>query len=50
MNYYVYVIASFKYSQIKTYVGWTKDLKKRLKMHNMGKGAKSTKGHKLKII
>ena len=50
MNYYVYVIASFKYSQIKTYVGWTKDLKKRLKMHNMGKGAKSTKGRIWKVI
>jgi len=27
-----------------TYVGYTKDLKKRIKLHNSGKGAKFTRG------
>ena len=34
----------------KTYVGYTKDLKKRIFQHNNNKGAKSTKGYKWKII
>ena len=50
MSYFVYVIGSLKNSKPKTYVGWTKDLKERLKKHNSGKGAKSTKGRKWKII
>ena len=33
-----------------TYVGYTKDLKKRLTLHNTSKGAKFTKGKKWKII
>jgi len=33
-----------------TYVGWTNNLKKRLYKHNLGKGAKFTKGKKWKII
>ena len=50
MNYFVYVIGSLKNSKPKTYVGWTKNLKERLRKHNSGKGAKSTKGRKWKII
>ncbi len=34
----------------KTYVGYTYNLKNRLIKHNNGKGAKSTKGHKWKLI
>ena len=33
-----------------SYVGYTKNLKKRLKLHNSSKGAKFTKGKKWKII
>ncbi len=33
-----------------TYVGYTKDLKKRLTLHNASKGAKFTKGKKWRII
>jgi putative endonuclease len=33
-----------------TYVGYTKDLKKRLYLHNSGKGAKFTRGRKWKLI
>ena len=50
MSYFVYVIGCLKPSKPKTYVGWTKDLKERLRKHNSGKGAKSTKGRKWKII
>ena len=50
MSYFVYLIGSLKNSKSKTYVGWTKDLNERLRKHNSGKGAKSTKGRKWKII
>ena len=50
MSYFVYVIGSLKNSKPKTYVGSTKNLKERLKKHNSGKGAKSTRGRKWKII
>jgi len=33
-----------------TYVGYTKDLKKRIGLHNNGKGAKFTRGRKWKLI
>ncbi len=33
-----------------SYVGYTKNLKKRLSLHNSSKGAKFTKGKKWKII
>ena len=34
----------------KTYVGYTNNLEQRLKKHNSGKGAKSTKGYKWLVI
>ena len=34
----------------KTYVGYTKDLDKRIVLHNLNKGAKFTKGNKWKVI
>ena len=33
-----------------TYVGYTNNLKKRLNLHNTGKGAKFTRGRKWKLI
>jgi putative endonuclease len=33
-----------------TYVGYTIDLKKRISLHNSGKGAKFTRGRKWKLI
>ena len=33
-----------------TYVGYTKDIKKILELHNKSKGAKFTRGRNLKII
>tara|TARA_Y100000741_G_C18128783_1_gene508214 strand:- start:552 stop:797 length:246 start_codon:yes stop_codon:yes gene_type:complete len=34
----------------KSYVGYTNNIKKRLKKHNTNKGAKATKGYKWKVI
>ena len=33
-----------------TYVGYTKDLKQRVLLHNTGKGAKFTRGRRWKLI
>ena len=50
VNYYVYVIGSYKKSKLTTYVGYTKNLKERINLHNRGKGAKFTRGRKWKMI
>ena len=47
--YYVYMLKSKGIKSI-TYVGYTKDLKKRLNLHNTGKGAKFTRGRKWRLI
>ena len=50
MNFfYIYVLKSLKGKKV-TYVGYTKNLKNRLKLHNSGKGAKFTRGRKWKLI
>ena len=50
MTYFVYLIGCFRKSKFVTYVGYTNNLKKRINLHNLGKGAKFTKGNKWKII
>ena len=50
MSFYVYMLKNVGSKIKKTYVGYTINLKKRLINHNIGKGAKSTKGHKWKVI
>ena len=50
MSYFVYMLGSYKNYKLRTYVGYTNNLKKRLDLHNRGKGAKSTKGRSWKII
>ena len=50
MAYFVYVLGSYKKKKIITYVGYTKNLEKRLNLHNKGKGAKFTRGRTWKII
>ena len=47
--FYIYVLKSLKGRPI-TYVGYTNNLKNRLKLHNNGKGAKFTRGRKWKLI
>ena len=49
-KFYVYLIANFNNKKIITYVGWTNNLKKRLQLHNSGKGAKFTRGRKWTLI
>jgi len=52
MTYFVYLIGNHKYKEKKliTYVGYTNNLKKRLKKHNTGTGAKFTRGRKWKLL
>ena len=49
MRYYVYLIVSKVKNRTISYVGYTKDLNKRLKLHNSSKGAKFTRGRKWKL-
>ena len=49
-SYYVYVLISIYKKRLFTYVGYTNNLDKRLKLHNCGKGAKYTRGKKWKIL
>ncbi len=39
-----------KGSKPVTYVGYTSDLQRRITLHNIGKGAKFTRGRKWKLI
>ena len=49
MSFYVYMLKSKSIRPI-TYVGYTNDLKKRIVLHNSGKGAKFTRGRKWMLI
>ena len=49
MSFYVYMLKSIEKRPV-TYIGYTKNLKKRLSLHNAGKGAKFTRGRKWKLI
>ena len=49
MSYYVYMLKS-KGTKPLTYVGYTKDIIKRIDLHNSGKGAKFTKGRSWILI
>ncbi|MCC6948506.1 MAG: GIY-YIG nuclease family protein [Bradyrhizobiaceae bacterium] len=44
MDFYTYVLGSTGKGGLRTYVGWTTDLARRLARHNAGKGARSTRG------
>tara|TARA_B100000029_G_scaffold165266_2_gene161459 strand:+ start:6770 stop:7051 length:282 start_codon:yes stop_codon:yes gene_type:complete len=50
MNYYVYLLISDKKNKFATYVGYTNNINKRLKLHNTSKGARYTRGKKWKIL
>jgi len=41
---FVYVLGSNGKGGLRTYVGWTLDLERRLNEHNTGTGARSTRG------
>ena len=50
MSFFVYLLKSISPGKIKTYVGYTNNLTKRLFLHNNNKGAKSTRGLKWRIL
>ena len=49
MGFNVYMLKSIG-KKVVTYVGYTKNLKKRINLHNSGKGAKFTRGRKWLLI
>ena len=50
MIFYVYMLKSINSKITKSYVGYTNNLLSRIRKHNTGDGAKSTRGYKWKII
>ena len=49
MTFYVYLISSRDKKRTISYVGYTKDIKERIRLHNSSKGAKFTKGRVWKL-
>ena len=49
MSFFVYMLKSISKKPV-TYVGYTKNLNKRIQLHNTGKGAKFTRGRTWKLI
>ena len=49
MIFYVYLISSRDKKRTISYVGYTNDIKKRIRLHNSSKGAKFTKGRIWKL-
>jgi putative endonuclease len=47
---FVYLIITQNEHNIVSYVGYTNNLKKRLNLHNLSKGAKFTRGRKWQLI
>ena len=50
MTYIVYLLVSKSKSRWISYVGYTNNINKRISLHNVGKGAKFTRGKKWEII
>ena len=50
MAFYVYMLKCITSKSKKTYVGYTKDINRRLELHNNSKGAKFTRGFKWVVI
>jgi len=50
MKHFVYLLISYHKKKLITYVGYTTNVKKRLKLHNSSKGAKFTRGRNWKIV
>ena len=47
--YFVYLLVSKNKNRTISYVGYTNNINKRLKLHNSSKGAKFTRGRKWKL-
>ena len=50
MRYFVYLLISGSKEKLFTYVGYTSNIKNRLKLHNNSKGAKFTRGRQWKLL
>ena len=50
MKYFVYLLISNTNNKSVTYVGYTSNIKNRVRLHNTCKGAKFTKGRQWKLI
>tara|TARA_S200000501_G_scaffold113883_1_gene107011 strand:- start:158 stop:412 length:255 start_codon:yes stop_codon:yes gene_type:complete len=50
MSFYVYLIITKVKNKTISYVGYTNNLKNRIILHNIGKGAKFTKGKNWKLV
>ncbi len=50
MSFYIYLMITRRLGRYITYVGYTKNVNKRLNLHNTSKGAKFTKGNIWKVI
>ena len=50
MSFYVYLIVTKVKNKTISYVGYTNNLKNRIILHNIGKGAKFTKGKNWKLV
>ncbi|MDC2970850.1 GIY-YIG nuclease family protein [Candidatus Pelagibacter sp.] len=48
--YFVYLIVTKRNNKLISYVGYTNNLFKRIKLHNSGKGAKFTRGNYWKLV
>ena len=48
--YYVYLIVSKRKNKLFSYVGYSNNISKRIKLHNSNKGAKFTKGNHWELI
>ena len=48
--YYVYLIVSKRKNKLFSYVGYSNNISKRIKLHNSGKGAKFTKANYWELI
>ena len=46
MSFYIYLLITKSFNRYITYAGYAKNVKKRLNLHNLSKGAKFTKGRK----
>ena len=50
MDCFVYVLGTRSKGRRLTYVGWTNDIERRLKKHNIGLGARTTRGRKWVLL
>ena len=48
--YFVYLLVTKSKNRTTSYVGYTNNINKRLKLHNNSKGAKFTRGRKWKLV